>query len=189
MLIRAATPEDALAIGHVHVASWRTTYRGLLPDSVLAAQSVEHRAATWREATQAVLKGDSRSFVLVAEDLADGIIGFAAAGPEREEVSAFDSELFAIYLLEHHQGCGVGRQLVRQAVHLLISQGHGSMRVWVLEGNPAEAFYKRLGGTRVSEKVRSMADRNLTEIAYAWTDLSRFNQDNKPRRRVVRRRS
>ncbi|HEX7041129.1 MAG TPA: hypothetical protein VF202_13505 [Trueperaceae bacterium] len=44
MLIRAAKPEDALAIGRVHVDPWRTTYRGLLPDAVLAALSVEQRA-------------------------------------------------------------------------------------------------------------------------------------------------
>lgn len=48
MLTRTAVPEDALAIAEVHVSSWRTTYRGLLPDSVLAAQSVEHRELAWR---------------------------------------------------------------------------------------------------------------------------------------------
>jgi len=177
MLIRAARPEDALAIGHIHVDSWRTTYRGLLPDSVLATQSVEQRATMWRQAAQAALRGESSSFMLVAEDPSDGIIGFASAEPEREEGSGYDSELYAIYLLEQHQGRGIGRQLVRQAVGLLLSQGHGSMRVWVLRGNPAEEFYKRLGGTRVGEKVRSMADRSLTEIAYAWSDLSRLNED------------
>lgn len=82
MLIRPARPEDALAIGHVHVDSWRTTYRGLLPDSVLASLSVEQRAATWRQAIDAALKDESRSFVQVADDLANGIVGFASAGPE-----------------------------------------------------------------------------------------------------------
>ena len=106
MLIRAALPEDAVGIAEVHVGSWRTTYRGLLPDSVLAAQSVEQRAAIWREAAEAVERGESRSFVLVAEDPVDGIIGFASAGPEREQGVGFDGELYAISLLEGHQGRG-----------------------------------------------------------------------------------
>lgn len=174
MLIRAAKPEDAIAIGHVHVASWRTTYRGLMPDSVLAALSVEQRAAMWQQAAEGAQEGASRSFLLVAEDQAEGIIGFASAGPERDEGSGFDSELYAIYLLERHQGRGLGRQLAGRAVNLLLSEGHESMRVWVLEGNPAEGFYRRLGGQRVGEKALSMAGKNLTEVAYAWPHLSRF---------------
>lgn len=113
MKIRAATPEDATAIGHVHVDSWRTTYRDLMPTSVLAALSVEQRAAMWRQAAEAAQRGESRSFLLVAEDPAEGIVGFAWAGPERDEDSRFDGELYAIYLLERHQGRGVGRQLAR----------------------------------------------------------------------------
>lgn len=175
MQIRAASPEDALAIGHVHVDSWRTTYRGLMPDSILAALSVEQRAAMWRQAAEAIQKGESRSLLLVAEDPAEGIIGFASAGPEREEGSGFDGELYAIYLLERHQGRGVGRRLASRAVEILLSQGFESMRVWVLEDNPAEEFYKRLGGQRVGEKALSLAGQEFTEIAYAWPDLARFD--------------
>src|SRR5690554_1514638 len=122
MLIRAASPEDAMAIGHVHVDSWRTTYRGLMPDSVLAALSVEQRAAMWQRAAEAAQERESRSFLLVAEDPSEGIIGFASAGPDRDERSGFDSELYAIYLLERHQGRGVGRQLARHAVSLLLAE-------------------------------------------------------------------
>lgn len=171
MLIRAALPEDAVGIAEVHVGSWRTTYRGLLPDSVLAAQSVEQRAAIWREAAEAVERGESRSFVLVAEDPVDGIIGFASAGPEREQGVGFDGELYAISLLEGHQGRGVGRRLVARVVDLLLEQGHSSMRVWVLEGNPAQGFYERLGGARVGTKALIVAQESFVEVAYGWPDL------------------
>jgi len=80
MVIRAGVPDVAVAIARVHVDSWRSTYRGLLPDSVLANLSVEQRAGTWRQAAETALVSEGRSFVLVAEDAADGIIGFAAAG-------------------------------------------------------------------------------------------------------------
>jgi len=46
-MIRSATASDAPAIGHVHVESWRSTYRGLMPDAVLVNLSAEQRATFW----------------------------------------------------------------------------------------------------------------------------------------------
>ena len=43
--IRIATPEDAHGLGVMHVASWRETYTGLLPDKMLSSLSVEARAS------------------------------------------------------------------------------------------------------------------------------------------------
>lgn len=43
MKIRRATPEDALAIAHVHVRSWQAAYRGLIDDEFLDALRPEHR--------------------------------------------------------------------------------------------------------------------------------------------------
>ena len=48
-MIRPATVDDAAAVAHVHVSSWRSTYRGLMPDAVLDSLSVERRAEFWRE--------------------------------------------------------------------------------------------------------------------------------------------
>jgi hypothetical protein len=44
VLIRRAEPRDAAGIAHVHVASWRTTYRGIVPDSYLDALDEPERA-------------------------------------------------------------------------------------------------------------------------------------------------
>ena len=63
LTIRAATPADARAIAEVHVASWRVGYRGLVPDEVLAAHSVEKRTEQWEE-----LLEDERNTVLVADE-------------------------------------------------------------------------------------------------------------------------
>ena len=43
--IRRARPSDAIAIGAVHVAAWRSTYPGILPDGFLARLSVPRQAA------------------------------------------------------------------------------------------------------------------------------------------------
>lgn len=43
--LRKARVADAIAIGAVHVAAWRSTYPGILPDSYLARMSVSRQAA------------------------------------------------------------------------------------------------------------------------------------------------
>jgi len=177
VLLRSALPEDAPAIAEVHVSSWRTTYRGLLPDSVLAALSVEQREPMWRQVTTEMLTGESRSCVFVAEDPVMGVVGFANAGPEREEGADVDGELYAIYLLEQHQRAGLGRELVMRAVDFLVEQGHRSMRVWVLEGNPAQGFYERLGGQRSGKQTITVAGASFDEIAYVWPDVTEFKRN------------
>ena len=107
----------------------------------------------------------------MAEEEDGSVVGFASGGREREADSGFDAELYAIYLLEQHQGRGLGRRLVERIVDGLRQHGHRSMRVWVLENNPAEAFYQRLGGKRGEVKVLQIGGQDYNEIAYGWKSL------------------
>src|SRR6266566_5300935 len=75
-MIRAAASTDADAIARVHVASWRTTYSGLLPDDFLASLSDTNYAERWR---RVIAEGSSR--VYVAEDAGE-VVGFASGGRE-----------------------------------------------------------------------------------------------------------
>src|SRR5580700_11026321 len=45
--LRKAELIDAPKIARVHVASWLETYKGILPDEMLAALSVERRTHAW----------------------------------------------------------------------------------------------------------------------------------------------
>jgi hypothetical protein len=45
--IRLATPDDAQALGAMHVASWRETYAGILPDRMFSVLSIDARAKAW----------------------------------------------------------------------------------------------------------------------------------------------
>ena len=47
-LVRSAELDDATAIARVHVATWRSAYRGLLPDEFLASLSQSHYEERWR---------------------------------------------------------------------------------------------------------------------------------------------
>ncbi|MEZ5836257.1 MAG: hypothetical protein R3D03_11035 [Geminicoccaceae bacterium] len=48
--------------------------------------------------------------------------------------------------------------------------GMGGTLVWVLESNPARAFYERLGGKPVCHNEIKVGGTKLNEVAYHWPD-------------------
>lgn len=170
-VVRPATLEDASAIARVHVAAWKTTYAGIVPQAYLDGLDPEARTRRWIANLSEPEQGVSRH-TLVAQTAEEGIFGFASGGPNRNDDFAFDGELWAIYLLAACQGQGIGRQLVGAIAARLGTQGHRSMLVWVLRDNPARGFYQALGGKQLGEKTIDIGGVPLPEIAYGWSDLA-----------------
>jgi GNAT superfamily N-acetyltransferase len=166
MLIREATHNDVPAIAKVHVDTWRTTYRGIVPDEHLVNLSYERRANRWYRILS--LAPEDGNFTFVAEGESGEIVGFANGGVERTGDPIYKGELTAIYIRQTHQGKGIGRCLVRAVVEKLGRSGIDSMLVWVLADNPAYQFYAALGGKRVHEKELEIGGKPLIEVAYGW---------------------
>jgi ribosomal protein S18 acetylase RimI-like enzyme len=162
-MVRPATLHDAAAIAFVHVDSWRTTYRGLLPDDFLASLSEAHYAERW---TRVIGEGSSRVYVVEERD---GIVGFASGGRERAGESGFAGELYAIYVLDSAQRRGHGRELVRAVAGALQAMELRDMIVWVLRDNTAaRQFYERLGGVYVRAQPITIGTATLEEVSYGW---------------------
>jgi L-amino acid N-acyltransferase YncA len=168
LAIRKAKIEDAGAIAHVHVESWKTTYAGIVSDVFLASLNQEDRMRSWREQILA----DNIS-ILVAEN-ETGIFGFAAGGKIREKLDDYDAELYAIYLLRERQKQGAGRTLCLTLASALQTKGLMSMIVWVLEQNPSVSFYERLGAVQIARKIINIGGADLQELAFGWPSLDRF---------------
>ncbi len=165
-MIRAATILDAPEIARVHVASWRTTYGGLLADDFLASLDDAGYEERWK---RALAEGSMR--IYVAEDAAE-VVGFASGGRERAGESGFGGELYAIYVLQPAQRRGFGRELVRAVVGGLEELGLSDMIVWVLRDNEAaRGFYERLGGTLVRSQPITIGATTLEEVSYGWRRL------------------
>lgn len=174
MIIRPAAISDAAAVARVHVDSWRTTYRGIVPDEVLAALSYEEREGRWVGGLS-----DRSKFVYVAED-AGSVVGFGAGGPERTQDPLYKAEILAIYLLESHQRRGIGRQLAETLVDRFRQEGFSAMLVWVLAANPARKFYEALGGVEIRARKDRVRGVMLDEVAYGWSDLATFGMRRPP---------
>lgn len=169
MKIREATLADAANIARVHVDSWRTAYRGLMPDTLLDNLSYESRERMWK---RILADSERREFVYVVEDDQGRIIGFASGGASRDKAAVeYQSELFAIYLLEEHRGHGLGKRLFLQVVERLVQMGMNSMLLYVLAGNPASYFYEKLGGKYLKDGIYETNGLQFKQVAYGWLDL------------------
>jgi GNAT superfamily N-acetyltransferase len=169
--IRAATADDAYAIADVHVAAWRETYRGIVPEEYLAGLSVERRERMW---SQILSDPAFTTGVFIATDDTGHVVGFASGGPRSASGPAYapyTGDLYAIYLLREAQGQGAGAALLRAVAAWLVERGMRSMLVWVLAENPSRGFYAAQGGMPVGEEEIEIGGKRLVEVAYGWPDV------------------
>lgn len=174
MVVREAIYSDVSAMARVHVDTWRTTYRGIVPDKLLAYLSYEKRENGWHQVLDNAPKDGN--FTYVAENESGQLVGFANGGVERAGDPVYQGELSAIYVLKSHQQKGIGRELVRAVTQRLGWMEIHSLLVWVLADNPACRFYETLGGQKVYEKEIERGGAKLIEIAYGWTDTANLQR-------------
>ncbi|HSJ95861.1 MAG TPA: GNAT family N-acetyltransferase [Myxococcota bacterium] len=166
--VRAARPGDEAGIARVHRESWRTTYTGILPLEVIAAQAGRRTEAIWR---RRLALGPPHENVWIAER--DGrVVGFASCGDARHRLAGLDAEIYALYVLQEQQRRGVGRELVRACARHFVRQGQFGFYLWVLKANRARLFYEALGGEEMGEKTERLGLHSFAEIAYGWRDLA-----------------
>lgn len=107
--------------------AWREGYRGLLPDDLLAALSVDERARNWSARLGA---GAGATLVACAPEVA----GF---------LTLIGREIAALYVDPDRWREGIGSALLREA---LAAAGEGEVTLWTLAANrPALLFYERFG--------------------------------------------
>jgi ribosomal protein S18 acetylase RimI-like enzyme len=142
--VRPATVDDAPALGAVHVAAWRATYRGIFPDDVLAGLSAAEFGERHRKRVLAPNPADARSFVA---DTGRGLVGFSIGGSSRDaDLPTGAGEVYAIYLLPEALGRGLGRALFARSLATLSEQGKSEVVVWMAEANArAQRFYAAAG--------------------------------------------
>lgn len=171
---RAAIPQDAEALGALHVACWRETYAGLLPAAILADLSAAARAAMWRAMLEDPAAHGGAS--LVVAESGGVLVGFGACGAQRDaafEARGFGGDIGAVYVLRAHQRAGTGARIMALLAKALLGRGLRGASLWVLrENEPARAFYAHLGGTVIGEKTGEQAGGIRTELAYGWRDLT-----------------
>ena len=150
--------DDRNKISSVYEQSWKTAYRGIVPDDYL--DSIP--AGRWAS------KVDNPSWhTLVC--LEDGqIIGTSSFCESRFDVFEGYGEIISIYLLPEYVGKGCGRQLMERALSELRKQRYTKAFLWVLEeNNRARAFYEKIGFVLSDKSIESnIGGKDLKEVSY-----------------------
>jgi len=167
MTIREATPFDAQAIAETHVATWRTTYPGIMPQEHLDALSTGQFAADWANRI-----AEGKTHILVAEDEAGQIVGFSSGGPERTGDTEYPGEIYTLYLLKSLQGRGLGRQVLTAMARRLRADGYPTLMLWTHIRNPARAFYEAMGGEACRTTQRTVTSVVYDDIGYGWNEAA-----------------
>jgi methylmalonyl-CoA/ethylmalonyl-CoA epimerase len=176
--LRAATAKDVDVIAGIRVASWQTTYTGIVPQAFLDEVHARDGFAR-RLASQ--LSDPSTGVEAVVAEIGGDVVGYAIIGPERVRLTRgagasaattttsgqARGEVYAIYLVERAQGRGIGRQLLREAERRLGNMGHADAVLWMIEANqPARRFYERMGWTLTGNRQVHDLGADVPEIQF-----------------------
>ena len=150
--------DDFNAIGEIYAQSWKTAYRGIVPQDYLDKLA----GSRWAK----VLSGSSFDAYVIREDRK--YIGTSSIGAAREEKMVGWGEIISIYLLPEYFGKGYAEPLFKCAVNALCEKGYTNIYLWVLKENiRAQRFYEKHGFHNSGEaSLIEIAGTELTEIRY-----------------------
>lgn len=162
---RDATFNDATDIARIHVRTWQSAYRGLLPDDALDAMTPDQRRPMW----EGLLAAPPGAYGMLVVERDGTLVGFSSFGRPRDPEAPNDTfELFAIYVDPDVQGQGAGTRLLTAAETAMRDAGATKAVLWVLAGNhQAERFYRKHGWIPAgTEKSETLFGTELQELLY-----------------------
>jgi len=136
--LREPDADDVERLARIHVECWKQTYGTQLPSEFFGERALEFRRALWNR----MINDPAPHSRTVVAQRGGEVVGFASAGApiSPENPPPADTELFMIYLLAEHHGCGAGQAMLDAVV------GDRTAFLWVATQNPrAQAFYLRNG--------------------------------------------
>ncbi|PEF73681.1 GNAT family N-acetyltransferase [Bacillus pseudomycoides] len=168
MNIRNATLTDASGIAKVHVDSWKTTYKDIMPDAFLQKLSYDQSTDSW-------IKNITKegNYVFVAGNGNGKIIGFADCGKREGNQVDNSGDLTPIYLLEEYQGKVIGKQLMVKLFNQFEKLGFNRVFVEVLEDNKTRYFYEYYGAELLKNEKIKIAGAELNLLVYEWNNINK----------------
>ena len=153
--------DDIDKISHIYALSWKTAYRGLIPDDFLDNIS----ETRWSP----LLRAESSRLVLALEN--GKPIGVSTYCAARDEKMKGWGEIVSLYLLPTHYRKGIGTKLFSAVVAELMSEGYSDIYLWVLENNQtARAFYEKNGFVCNGDiNADNVGGRAVNELRYIRT--------------------
>jgi GNAT superfamily N-acetyltransferase len=165
-LVRPGGADDIPAIAALHAESWRSAYRGLVPDDVLGDGLDAERLQFWRDRFASPHPHRRAVFVAVSRDV---LVGLACILADADP--AHGPLLDNLHVKPGSRGHGIGARLLDEARSWSRAIAPGQpMHLWVLEGNvPARRFYRRQGGIEDDRRVEHRGGMEIVSLRCVWS--------------------
>jgi ribosomal protein S18 acetylase RimI-like enzyme len=165
--IRHGGAQDAAHVAELHADSWRTTYRGIVPDEAIGDGLAAQRRELWELRLAADYGEPENTPVLLIAEQAGETAGFVYLVPQPDGRVLVDN----LHVRPGRTGGGIGRELLA-AARTEVAERHPGAELYleVLSGNTrAVAFYEREGGVRIrAQEGVFPGGYLLPEYVYAW---------------------
>lgn len=136
MQFRKAKPEDIRDISRIHALSWKTAYKGMVPQQFLDDLKEDH----WIEPFTNAFHENRLSAQLVCDN--EIPVGCISYGKSRDSGLSDWGEIVSFYLLPCYWGKGYAAPLLELAMADL-GRSYRSIFLWVLKDNlRARKFYE-----------------------------------------------
>ena len=167
--IVTANREDAAEIAALQTESWRSAYKGLIPDAFLAGPIVDDRLRFWTTRMSADVDDGRGVLKAVAGPL---MVGFVCV--LRDADPEWGPLLDNLHVKPAFRRLGIGRDLLAAAREWSAVMAPGRpMHLWVIEDNwSARRFYERQGGVVAERQVADVtAGISTPALRYVWDPL------------------
>ena len=168
--IKELTLEDIPDYVKVNTLAWQESYKGLIADSILdeVLNNVEDSIQKQINKFDNDKKNNIKKFVFKVNNEAVGMTGIGKSTYEKYEDIG---ELYSLYLLNKVKKKEYGKMLFYHDVKELIGLGFNSMVIGCLVNNPANNFYKHMGGKLIEVVTKKIKGYNMKENIHYYENL------------------
>lgn len=167
--IRHAIEADAEVLAEINAAAWRHTYRGIVPDGLLAGLTAVEHVPGWLS----YLRRPDPTAMFVAVRGGTEIGAYCGVGPVRRDADRHPDlrtgELHAIYANPPVRGTGAGHAVHEAALAHLTDRGFQHVVLWVMRENVESRDFYRAHGWHddgVADELM-LGGRPIPEVRYS----------------------
>lgn len=172
---RLASADDADSIAALHAESWRSAYRGMVPDDYLDHDVFDDRAQVWRERFDG--SGAHPETLTILAELGGALAGFAHSIIDDDP--EYGTLLDNLHVRPDIKRLGIGKRLVVETAGWIEARNNkNGLHLWVFEANtPARSFYDALGGRVVDKDISHTGGSSEPTLRYYWPSLALLSRN------------
>lgn len=162
MNIEKITKDTAVQASYIYAMSWKTGYKGIVPQEYLDDLSLERWADKLGNTGHVCFRED---YILSDKGKYVASSSICAARDERYRGWG---EIMSVYVLPEEFRKGYGTALFSYVFNRLLENGYPKVYLWVLEENDrAKRFYESMGFRANGERIyQDIGGKELAEVRY-----------------------